>query len=178
MVENVRRVVIGSPEPLKSAFTHVETLAPVTPEGSPVTQWAVWGWDELPQLPHTDPQSLPEMAPYPALGGMRISAMRFDGDPGDAVLEAIEAAGPLLPGFHHDAERPGMHHTDTFDFGVIVEGKVTIEADDGSTVTMGPGDVYICNGALHRWHYHADERLFIVFVALGAERTHDDRDSD
>jgi hypothetical protein len=167
MIERIRRVVMGSPEPLKSAFTHVEEVEPFTPEDSPVVQWNVWGWDEQPTLPHCDSRPYVEQQPYPAAGGMRIVATRVHRDPGVAPLEQ---AGPFLPGFYHDTSRPGMHHTDTFDFGVIVEGKVTVEADDGSKVTMGTGDVYVCNGALHRWHYHPDEPVLIVFVALGAER--------
>jgi cupin domain len=167
MIEKVRRVVIGSPEPVKSVFTHIEEVAPFTPDDSPVTQWNVWGWDELPTLPHCDSGAYVQGQPYPAPGGLRIVATRIHGDPGVA---ALEEAGPFLPGFHHDTRRPGMHHTDTFDLGVVIEGKVTVEADDGSKVTMGPGDVYVCNGALHRWHYHSDEPVFIVFVALGGER--------
>lgn len=169
MVERVRRVVIGSSNSLSSAFTHVDELDPTTQPGGQVARWAVWGWDERAQLPHADPPVLPEIDRYPAPGGVRISAAQFDGDAGAAVLEVIEEAAARVPGFYHDTQRPGMHHTDTFDFAVVVEGNITVEAGDGSKVTIGPGDVYVCNGALHRWHYHAGERAFIVFVQVGAE---------
>jgi quercetin dioxygenase-like cupin family protein len=84
------------------------------------------------------------------------------------TAEGLEEMGQVLPGFVHDDARPGMHSTDTVDVGIVIEGEATVEASDGTKVTLGPGDVYVCNGALHRWHY--DKPTHIVFIVFGAER--------
>jgi hypothetical protein len=161
MIERIRRVVIGAKGGEESTFTHDEEVARFESDGGPVTQTLVWGWDELPTVPNAD-AGVPE-APYLALGGLRVIAVRGDGD----TTAAVEEAGRTLPGFFHDDTRPGMHATDTIDVGILIEGEATVEAGDGTKVTLRPGDVYVCNGALHRWHY---DSATIVFVALGAER--------
>ena len=59
---------------------------------------------------------------------------------------------------------PGMHRTDTIDIGVVVSGHVRVEAEDGSSVTLRPGDVYVQNGAMHAWHEDPDDPALVVFV--------------
>jgi hypothetical protein len=162
MIETVRRVVIGAQGATASTFTHVETVA--SSESASMRAWPVWGWDEPPTVPHAEAGAAELEAPYPAPGGLRVVAMRGHGD----TAGAVEEMGEALPGFVHDDARPGMHSTDTIDVGIVVEGQATVEAGDGTRTTLGPGDVYVCNGALHRWHY--DELTHIVFVVVGAER--------
>jgi hypothetical protein len=65
----------------------------------------------------------------------------------------------------------GMHRTDTIDIGVVVSGEVTVESEDGSRVTMGPGDVYIQNGAIHAWRTNPDNPALVVYVLVGAGRS-------
>jgi hypothetical protein len=161
MIEKVRRVVIGAQRGEESTFTHAEEVAPV--EG-PMTAWPLWGWDELPAVPGADAGPYEPGAPYPAPGGLRVLAMRGHGD----TAAPLRDMGPALPGFRHDDARPGMHSTDTVDVAIVVEGKATVEAGDGTKQTLGPGDVYVCNGAMHRWHY--DQPTHIVFVVFGADR--------
>jgi hypothetical protein len=162
MIEKVRRAVIGAQPGQESTFTHVEEVAPV--QAGPMMQWAMWGWDELPAVPHADTGAYAPEAPYPAPGGLRVVALRGHGD----TNSALEEMGKALPGFIHDDARPGMHSTDTVDVAVVVEGEATVEAGDGTKVTLGPGDAYVCNGAMHRWHY--DKPTHIVFIVFGAER--------
>jgi hypothetical protein len=164
MIERVRRVVIGGQSRSESTFTHVEEVAPFETADGSMTGWPVWGWDELPAVPYADAGAYEPAAPYPAPGGLRVVALRGEG----ATAEALDDMGKALPGFFHDESRPGMHSTDTIDVAIVVEGQATVEAGDGTKVTLGPGDVYVCNGALHRWHY--DEATHIVFVVLGAPR--------
>ena len=164
MIETVRRVVIGAQGETESTFTHVESVASSETADASMRAWPVWGWDEPPTVPHAEAAGAGLEAPYPAPGGLRVVAMRGHGD----TAGALEDMGPALPGFSHDAARPGMHSTDTIDVAMVIEGRATVEAGDGAKVTLGPGDVYVCNGALHRWHY--DEPTHIVFVVVGAER--------
>jgi mannose-6-phosphate isomerase-like protein (cupin superfamily) len=165
MIERVRRVVIGAQRGQESTFTHVEEVAPFESGGAPVTQWPVWGWDELPAVPHADAGPYEPGAPFPAPGGVRVITLRGHGD----TAAFFKEAGRTLPGLFHDDARPGMHSTDTVDVGIVIEGEATVEAGDGTKVKLRPGDVYVCNGALHRWHYDSAKPASIVFIVFGAE---------
>ena len=50
-----------------------------------------------------------------------------------------------------DGDEPGMHRTDSTDFGVVLSGNVALELDDGVEVLLSPGDVVVQNGTRHRW---------------------------
>jgi hypothetical protein len=63
-----------------------------------------------------------------------------------------------------------MHSTDTIDIGVMVSGETTVEAADGSTTVLRPGDVYIQNGAMHKWHPNPDNPPHMVIILMSAER--------
>ncbi|MGB2712285.1 MAG: cupin domain-containing protein [Conexibacter sp.] len=176
MIEKVRRVVMGEPAPGTSRFTHVEEVEAVA-AGEAMSCWLVWGWDALPTLPHDSVEPFVPRSYFPPPGGLRISATRFGVDdraaaeqerPDDTDEARIFTAEPC--GLHEDRARPGMHRTDSIDIGVVVAGEVTVEADDGSTVLLGPGDIYIQNGALHRWHANPDRPAHVVFVGVGTTR--------
>lgn len=165
MIEKVRRVVIGGRQGQASTFTHVEEVDPFEVDNGTVVQWPVWGWDDLPKVPHADSGPYAPHPVYPEAGGLRVVTLRGAGDTNDSLKEL----GALLPGFTHDDDRPGMHSTDTIDVAIVIEGEPTIEAGDGTRVTLAPGDVFVCNGAMHRWHYDAGNPATLVFVAFGAE---------
>ena len=71
------------------------------------------------------------------------------------------ARGPAAPG--------GMHRSDTIDIAVVVSGELTVEAGDGTTTVLGPGDVYVQNGAMHSCS-EPEDPAHVVFIVLGAER--------
>jgi uncharacterized cupin superfamily protein len=177
-IDRVRRVVMGEVGPDSSAFTHVEEIEPVAIGAR--RNWHIWGWDAEPQLPLEAPGAYVPSSTFPPRGGVRVFATRgplrdAPQSPADEAAEAeimrLHRAEPA--GMTTKPGEPGMHRTDTIDIGVIVSGEVTIEAEDGSTVTLGPGDVYVQNGALHRWHPNPDNPAHIVFVLVGAERRED-----
>ncbi|MBO9523478.1 MAG: hypothetical protein J7518_18260 [Nocardioidaceae bacterium] len=163
MIERVRRVVIGATQDSTSTTTHAEEVVPAPTEDGSMLSWPVWGWDRLPTVPRAEAAGPVQEAPFPAPGGVRVVALRGHG----GTEGALEDLGQVLPGFVHDPDRPGMHATATIDIALVIEGRATIEAGDGTRTTLGPGDVYVCHGALHRWHY--DEPTHIVFVVVGAE---------
>ena len=53
-----------------------------------------------------------------------------------------------LPGLaeRFEPESPGMHTTDSVDYGILMEGEISLELDDGKTVALKPGDVVVQNG--------------------------------
>jgi hypothetical protein len=171
MIEEVRRVVMGEPAPGKSEFSHVETVEPFELGDGRV--WLVWGWDELPRLPHHSTDPYVPSTYFPAPGGMRISATRFgitDADQDPVVPEELVKLSEAEPcGRVDDPARPGMHRTDSIDIGVVVAGEVIVEAGDGRQVALRPGDVYIQNGAMHNWHA-SEPGAHVVYIGLGATR--------
>ena len=54
-----------------------------------------------------------------------------------------------------DADRPGMHTTDTLDYVVVIDGEIVLGLDDGDH-RLGPGDVIIQRGTAHRWRVVGD----------------------
>lgn len=175
MIEEVRRVVMGQPGPGTSEFTHAEAVEPMKLGNNWV--WHVWGWDQMPELPHDPSGPYVARSWSPPFGGMRISATRFGrqsvATPAEqqtqAELQSLSDAEPC--GRYADPNRPDMHRTDSFDFGVVVSGEVTVEAADGKSVVLRAGDVYIQNGSIHSWISNPDNPAHVVFISLGANRT-------
>ena len=62
-----------------------------------------------------------------------------------------------------DAERPGVHRTDTLDWITILAGEVELILDD-ETLQLGPGDCVVQRGTPHAWRVVGDADC--VFGAL------------
>lgn len=124
-----------------------------------------------PAEPAGAPQSV-----LPAAGGscaMRVtfppeaSALPLDFDPAAAARELCER----LPGLGElfDAEDPGFHRTDTIDYGVVLEGEITLELDDGCR-QLRQGDVVVQMGTRHAWRNTSNRPARLLFVMVGGER--------
>ncbi|MBC2665298.1 cupin domain-containing protein [Novosphingobium flavum] len=94
--------------------------------------------------------------------------------PGDG---AALAAGSRLPGgavFRLVRYAPGasgnMHRTLTTDYGVVTEGTITLELDDGLAVHLAAGDVLVQRGTIHRWHNPGPGSCTVAFILLDAAR--------
>ncbi|KAH8897751.1 hypothetical protein GQ53DRAFT_778036 [Thozetella sp. PMI_491] len=75
-----------------------------------------------------------------------------------------------------------MHRTQSLDFGVVVEGSVIMELDDGSATRLSQGDVVVQRGTMHSWKNASEsEWARIAFVLqdskpllVGGERFKED----
>jgi quercetin dioxygenase-like cupin family protein len=92
------------------------------------------------------PAGPPQLEPPP--GGCSVMLIRF---PGGRTEETdwIHVDGD-------DPDRVGMHATDTLDFMVVIDGRIVLGLDDGEH-PLGPGDVVVQRGNLHRWRVSGDE---------------------
>jgi quercetin dioxygenase-like cupin family protein len=176
----VRRVVTGEPTPGESTFTVVEEVKPLVPFPG-FAQYHVWGWDGEPTLPLHDETPYESKSHFPAPGNVRVTANYMGAmedprpNPSEDDEHAADAAEfgrvmQLQDVGTKFGEAAGMHRTDTIDIGVVVSGEVTVESTDGSKVTLGPGDVYVQNGAFHAWHGNPENPAHMVFVIVGARR--------
>ena len=69
-----------------------------------------------------------------------------------------------------EVDNPGMHTTPTVDYGVVLEGEVWLELDDGKTVHLKQHDVVVQNGTRHAWRNKGEKPVTMAFVLMGAQK--------
>jgi hypothetical protein len=114
----------------------------------------------------------------PEIGATNVMVVTF---PPDAVMMASTfdpvAAGQEymqnLPGLAEcfEMDSPGMHTTDTVDYGMLLEGELHLELDDGQTRVLKRHDVVIQNGTRHAWRNRSDRPATMLFVLVGVSRS-------
>lgn len=175
----VRRVVTGQTPDGESVFTHVEAVPAI--ERSNKLQWfGVWGWDELPTLPHHSTAPYVPSSIFPAANGKagRINAVTFP--PGYGLQEAQadvsrtdDAAYAKLMAAQStggNKRTQGMHSTDSVDLAFVFSGEMCLVQENGSEVTLRPGDVLVQNGAVHAWQNRSTQPCTMCFVVMGTPR--------
>ncbi|MDB3856342.1 cupin domain-containing protein [Halieaceae bacterium] len=65
---------------------------------------------------------------------------------------------------------PGMHTTETVDYGFLIDGELVLELDDGAELTMKAGDAYVQNGTRHAWRNRSNKNAVLGVVMIGAQR--------
>ncbi|MEI5665405.1 cupin domain-containing protein [Bosea sp. CCNWLW174] len=91
---------------------------------------------------------------------------------GVTFKSALEEMSEKIPrmGDHFDLSAPGMHTSDTIDYGVVVRGEMTLELDDGQLVHLRQGDCIVQNGTRHRWRNPLPEPCLMAFISVGGKR--------
>ncbi len=82
------------------------------------------------------------------------------------VFEAIGApqASRYRPGETH----PAMHVTSSLDYGIVLEGEITLITDSGETLCR-PGDVIVQNGTSHAWANRSGKMARMCFVLIDGQ---------
>ncbi len=85
-------------------------------------------------------------------------------------VQAYEELGAALPGLieSFEPDNPGMHTTATIDYGIILEGEMWLELDNGQSRLVKTGDIVIQNGTRHAWRNKSEQIARAVFVMIGA----------
>jgi mannose-6-phosphate isomerase-like protein (cupin superfamily) len=114
---------------------------------------------------------------HPEVGGTRFLVVTF---PPDSVMmsgtfDPIAAGNEQLrlsPGIaeRFEPDDPGMHTTDTIDYGIVLSGEIWLEVDDGQEVHLKQHDVIIQNGTRHAWRNKGNTPATAAFVLIGVER--------
>lgn len=173
----VRRVVTGHSGDGKSIFVSDQKVDPVTVGALPGAEFhRLWGSDETVRLP-TDGEAPPSPAYFPAAPGFRFVVVTIGPDrqtmPEDFdVPAAVAEIRQKLPGVAEamELENPGMHTSNSVDFGVVLSGEVWLEVDDAAKVRLGTGDCVIQNGTRHAWRNPSSVPCVMAFALVGAER--------
>ena len=76
------------------------------------------------------------------------------------------------PGFveHLELDNPGMHTTDSVDYGIVIAGEVYLELDNGEERLLTAGDCVVQNGTRHAWINRSGKPVTMAFILLGADR--------
>ena len=63
-----------------------------------------------------------------------------------------------------------MHRTASVDYGIVLEGEITLVLDD-SEVTLRAGDIVVQRGTDHAWANRGDSVARVCFVLVDGEFT-------
>ncbi|WDF74513.1 cupin domain-containing protein [Novosphingobium sp. KACC 22771] len=69
----------------------------------------------------------------------------------------------MLPG----KESP-MHRTNSIDYGIVLQGEIELELEDGRKKTIGQGGIIIQRGTNHLWRNTSDQVCRIAFILIEA----------
>lgn len=64
-----------------------------------------------------------------------------------------------------DSPHPLMHRTESIDYGVVIDGEITLVLDD-SEVALAPGSVVIQRGTNHAWANRSNRPCRMLFVLI------------
>ena len=67
-----------------------------------------------------------------------------------------------------DSPHPMMHRTEAVDYGIVVEGEITLVLDD-SEVLLKPGSVVVQRGTNHAWANRSGKVCRMLFVQIDGE---------
>jgi quercetin dioxygenase-like cupin family protein len=121
-----------------------------------------------------DPTMGPLMLPPPEHG----TRIRFVDFPPDTQQLFSSGTDEVRAGFseiggagastvHTGAPHPLMHRTQTVDYGVVIEGELTLIVDKGE-VNLKPGSVVVQRGTNHAWANRSGKPCRMLFVLVDA----------
>src|SRR5262245_15023964 len=137
----------------------------------------LWATSSVPSVPNPGEAVSATTTYVPAPGETRFLFVTFPPDsvmmspsfdPAAAGAEFMEHMPELASKF--EMENPGMHTTDTVDYGIVLEGEVWLELDDGKQIHLQQHDVVVQNGTRHAWRNKSQKPVKMAFVLIGATR--------
>ncbi len=69
----------------------------------------------------------------------------------------------MLPG-----KQSPMHRTNSIDYGIVLEGEIELELEDGAKRTVRQGGIIIQRGTNHLWRNTTDQVTRIAFILIEA----------
>jgi hypothetical protein len=178
-----KRALTGRDEAGKSVFKSFDVTSKVVEiDANPgLTFYELYRTEGVPQLTGLEPDPmLKGTIAFPGPGGTMFRLISYpprrpEGyrpPPGVTFETGLKELNDKVPGMGDVMERgaPGMHTSDTIDYGVVVRGEMTLELDDGQRVHLRQGDTIVQNGTRHRWRNPLPEPCLMAFVSLGGKR--------
>jgi mannose-6-phosphate isomerase-like protein (cupin superfamily) len=172
----ITRVVTGHSQDGRSILTQVGPLPTVVElTAIPGTVFhEVWSTAESPaRVANEDDPTLGPLLLPPPPGGTRI---RFVDIPPDTEEFLTSGAGRMGEMFEQIGDKgastvkensphPLMHRTESIDYGIVIEGEITLVLDDGE-VPLKTGAVVIQRGTNHAWANRSGKMCRMLFVLV------------
>ena len=178
-----KRALTGRDEAGKSVFKSFDVTPKVVEiDSNPgLTFYELYMTEGVPALTGLEPDPmLKGTKDFPGPGGTLFRLISYPPKrpegykppPGVTFESALKELSDKVPGMgdHFDRSAPGMHTTDTIDYGVVVRGEMTLELDDGKMVHLRQGDCIVQNGTRHRWRNPLSEPCLMAFISVGGKR--------
>ncbi|HEY8920864.1 MAG TPA: cupin domain-containing protein [Chitinophaga sp.] len=177
-----RRIVTGHDADGKAII--VSDAPPVLSQliggpGGP-TFFEVWHTLETPALIHPQPDETDEskLVLAPPANGTRIRVIEFppEGEEirklsgADAAAKFQSMGGGGASTSAEGAPHPLMHRTKTIDYGIVLEGEITLVLDRAET-TIKAGDIVIQCGTNHAWANRSGKSCRMAFVLIDGQFT-------
>lgn len=134
----------------------------------------VWATSETPALLDNgaDPTLGALMLPPPKHG----TRMRFVDIPPDTAEFLAHGSAQMHDAFQQigdtaastvkaDSPHPLMHRTESIDYGIVIEGEMTLVLDD-SEVLLKPGSVVVQRGTNHAWANRSGQPCRMLFILV------------
>lgn len=173
-IRPIRVVITGNDEDGQAFVTSDEPASEVFHrEHRPVALTDLWQIPSVPAPIDSDGR-LALMEPFalaPDRGGVKLRVVQFDPEPehtntrddGQNVFAEMGAGDEHVANSRH----PYMHRTETVDFGLVLQGSITMLLDH-EDVEVSAGDVVIQRGTNHAWSNRGTEPCLIAFVLVDA----------
>ncbi len=176
MLKPVRRVVTGHDRDGRAIIQSDAAPTRVQVIGGGPTFHEIWNTRETPARIDPDGAEPPEaqlmLAPPP--NGTRIRVL--DIPPETQEFAAIDAAtarrhfaeiGAAEASTHGGGKprHPYMHRTETIDYGIVLDGEVTLIVDEGETIVRA-GDIVVQRGTNHGWANRSGRNCRIAFILI------------
>ena len=81
-----------------------------------------------------------------------------------AVIDFPHLQPPSVLAAAMEPDNPGVHQTATVDYGVVLDGEVHLELDDGVKIRLTAGDTIVQLGSRHAWRNPTDRPATVAFV--------------
>jgi hypothetical protein len=137
----------------------------------------VWATEPSQAIPFDGVDPTPALASFvPAVSGTRFLIVTFPPDsvflaPGFDQQAAAAENLAISPGLAELFEEDGMHATPTVDYGIVLDGEIWLELDEGRAELLRKHDVVVQNGTRHAWRNKSDRPATLAFVLIGARRS-------
>lgn len=139
----------------------------------------VWATSPAPQVGESgmaDPTESVESY-VPETGATRCLIVSF---PPDSIMMSADfdpaafgrESAQIIPGLadRFEPDSPGMHTTDTVDYGVVLDGEIWLELDNQQETKVERHQVVVQQGTRHAWRNKSDRCTTMMFVLIGATR--------
>ncbi|EFR00903.1 cupin 2 [Nannizzia gypsea CBS 118893] len=154
LLPTVRRLVTGHNAQGEAIFDSDTQLAPYNPT-TPGPEPAKEGEMGFTTIFRTTGIPDDNTSPWADMHNKIVNLVEKD----SATIRIVDFA-PGHPGL--------MHRTISVDFGIVLNGEIELELDNGVTKVMKQHDVVVQRGTIHSWNNKGSENVRMLFVLLPA----------